>query len=206
MADKIKKSCIDQLQLSEPSFSRLGYDTNCLDERNKESSGPGMYRMNVIPPRLLNQPMSCQGYNTSNSGSASSNVDIESSFRGLGVLNSKCMTNKNDPVEIFRKMVDDNKSKFQEIEHKLCPVQSKSSKSSASVTSVSSDRFDFPTRDMIIQPNSYIGQNTRLAMKDNYAKQPKNNFKLPENQNVINQDSCYCFSGYHNPSCSLFKK
>jgi len=175
MTDKVKNSCkdLEQFQLTEPSFSRLGYDSNCLDERNKESTGPGMYRMNVITPSPLNQPMSCQGYNTTNSGSAASNVDIESSFRGLGILNSKCATNKNDPVEIFRKMVDNNKPNFQEIEHQLCPVQSKTFKSAASITSMTSDRFDFPIRDMVIQPNSYIGQNTRLAMKDNYTQTKK---------------------------------
>lgn len=190
MNPKIASSFSDTLkfQIKTPESASLKSDHCKVDYRLKETLGPGNYKLSEKrPPNCI---QGFPGYNTSNSGPVKSLVDLESEFRGLNYLNSKCPEFNANPLLYKR-----DKSILFECKPQLVPESTKNSKSCQNISEIDYNRYEMPLKNFNIQGNSYIGQNTRTFVKDN----------TPKKTHVsIVKDTCNCYSGSHTLGCNFF--
>jgi hypothetical protein len=141
------------------------------DTRFKESQRQGNY---FLSERTMTNPGCYMPYqNVSGKGLPVSNdiiVDLDSELRGITHLNSKCDLQKLKKKSIFNK--NSNLKMTSTCIDYLTPTDIRTQKSCQPQNERKNFRFDFPLEDQtVIQPNSYIGVNTRLLVKQNLEKE-----------------------------------
>ena len=222
--DKTKN--IPQHGISEPSFSKLGYDTCAYKTDIKESKAPGLYKLNDRT-HYDSCYMQFPGYlaHDENSGILDSAVDAESELRRLNYKNSKCPSERYTPLKnckeckscysgipcdcLHCKKDPHNFTKVDCVQQ-LIPEFTRERKPCNDITSININRFEPLCLDLQkkakIQSNQYIGQQTRYDMKDLTRRTRKTTLEegsLPESS----KNKCICkkISGAHLPLECLYE-
>src|SRR4029079_6582730 len=173
----------NQKSITEPAFTRLGYDECDMLLENYESISPGLYK---LKDRTFED--SCHmvhpGYNNRQSGIIAQSVDVESEIKGLNYLNSKCPSKRYNPLKNCKTCQKCNLGipcgcahcneglhyKRPECDEQLLPIQTKTFKPCGNIAAKYIDRFEnlcFNVQDPSrIHSNQYIGDNTRLRTRD----------------------------------------
>lgn len=163
----VKNSVNDINQFLTPL--NANYDTCNEDKKFKESTRHGAY---FLSERTMTNPNCYTPYQqVAGNGISVSNsnvVDLESELRGITHLNSKCDTQKLKKKSLFNK---NNNLKLTPVcNDYLTPTDTRQQKSCQPQNEKKNYRFDFPLQETVIQPNSYIGVNTRLLVKQKLEK------------------------------------
>jgi hypothetical protein len=142
------------------------------DELMNDTVRPGMYHLSE---RTMTKPECYFDYqNVSGNGQTTGSVvDLESELRGITQINSKCDNRQLKKPSVFKK--SSNLQTVPYCSDFLTPTDSRQRKACKTSSEVLLNRFDFPLDDMLIQPNSYIGLNTRLSAKEQIEKQDQQN-------------------------------
>lgn len=163
----IKKSVDNINQFLTPISNRI----TCNESTKfNESKRQGNY---FLSERTMTNPSCYTPYQqVSGNGLPISNsviVDLDSELRGITHINSKCDTQKLKKRSIFNKS---SNLKLTSIRSNcyLTPTDTRQQKSCQPQNEKKNYRFDFPLQETIIQPNSYIGVNTRLLVKQELEK------------------------------------
>jgi hypothetical protein len=165
----------------EPKLSNIMYDIKECDKRITESMKPGMYK---LADKIYNDNcyQNYPGYNAKNYGSLSSKIDTESELKTLGVYLSKDGDNQYNPT----KNCDDCekcdsgipcacshcKDKLNYTKDdcavQLIPEWTRNNRACNDLSAIDYNRYDFidPNKVNQIQNNDYIGDNTRIQMKN----------------------------------------
>ena len=147
-------------------------DIECFKRmRLNETHGPGVYQLNS---NRINNPLFSEVPGQNVFAPKASVIDIESEFRGLNNINTKCPNPANDPYLKFQKNIVETRNGFNpnhQISTTLLSQSTKTNKSCESVMSIKQDRYEFPTRPMQIQSNNVIGVNSRQSVKDKIRRQ-----------------------------------
>ena len=171
----IKNSADAISQFLTPLDNRLGYDNCNQDTRLNDAIRPGMYHLSE---RTMTTPSCYFDYQiVSGRGLPVKNneiVDLESELRGITHINSKCDDQKLKQKSLF-KSKSNKLSAVPYCSDFLTPTDTREMKSCKSTSEVQLNRFDFTLNDMYIQPNSYIGLNTRLEIKKMIEKDDMQN-------------------------------
>lgn len=129
--------------------------------RSASSEGVGLYRLSDIQSRD-NCYMEYQ--NVSGNGlPIKTTIDLESELRGVTHIHSK-----SDQQQLKKKSIFSKKNNLNirpNCKDAFTNYDIREKKSCKSTSNLFLERFDFPLDDYHIQPNSYIGVNTRLQMK-----------------------------------------
>ena len=183
----------------------LPVEANLISDcSEKQSTLPGIYKLS---DRTFFKPcyQEFPGYNIDASyGPNLKQIDIDSEFRGLNYLNSKCPDPKTDPIVKFRKSKS-VKTFSGECDSWFVPEYTKNHKSCESINVIQQNRFEFPLYEMKVQSNSYIGENTRLLQKDLEVKKEQSE---PKKVMMGYTENCgQLFGGsVYSQDCSNFKK
>ena len=188
------KTCINDIekfQLRMPVETNMSQDGYFL----KEKTGPGLYQLHTHTISECNQE--APGFINSGIANPTSNlVNLESQFRGLSNINTRCPDMKIDPLVTFKKEKNVFSAKCTD---ELKNIYTKEKKGCSSVTMYQQNRFDYLSEPMLVQQNSYIGTNTRLQSRD--AVKPVN-----RNQHLPNPCNCGRITESHFSSdCSYLK-
>jgi hypothetical protein len=180
----------NQKSITEPEFTRLGYDPCDILLENYESISPGLYK---LKDRTMEDSchMDHSGYNNRQSGILAKSVDIESEIKGLNYLNSKCPSKRYNPLQNCKTCQKCNLGlpcgcahcnegahyKRPQCDEQLVPFQAKTFKPCGNIAAQYQDRFQNlcvdvqdPSR---IHSNAYIGANTRINSRDATFKDNK---------------------------------
>jgi len=193
--------------LTEPKLANILYDTQQCNKRLEESMKPGMYKLSekvYTDSCYQNYP----GYNSKNYGALSSKIDIESELKTLGVYLSKDGTNQYSPTKNCTDCdkcssgipceCSHCKDKLHYIKDdcavQLIPEWTRSPRACNDLSTIDYNRYDFIDTCKVnqIQNNDYIGDNTRIQMK-NLTSQFRNKITKRTNDltNELNQP-CDC--------------
>jgi hypothetical protein len=160
----VKNSADAISQFLTPLDNRSTYDSCHQDLRLKEAIRPGMYH---LTERTMTTPSCYFDYQiVSGRGLPVKNdqiVDLESELRGITHINSKCDDQRLKRPTIFKK--SSNLETVPYCSDFLTPTDTREMKSCKSTSEIQLNRFDYTLDDINIQPNSYIGMNTRLQVK-----------------------------------------
>jgi hypothetical protein len=184
MNPKIFQNLCDMQSLSMPDQTGLDSDKSVKKLRTYESTQPGDYKLSdrIYQDSCL---MIFPGYNVnSNFGVDSNRVDIESEFRGLNYINSKCHDIKDDPVTKFKSELKKN-TVVDTCGPQLIPEYTKNKRACSNISDIQQDRFDYPLYPSEVQSNDYIGSNTRQMARDTEAL-------VVIDRNQKTKESCLC--------------
>jgi len=162
----IKKSVDNINQFLTPLNNRIICDEST---KFKESKRQGNY---FLSERTMTNPSCYTPYQqVSGNGLPISNesvVDLDSELRGINHINSGCDTQKLKKKSKFNKS---SNLKLTSSENcYLTPTDTRQHKSCQPQNEKKNYRFDFPLQETVLQPNSYIGVNTRLLVKQELEK------------------------------------
>lgn len=194
---KIKQSVedLEKFQIKMPVETGLSRD--CF--RKREMEGPGMYQLSSHTETECFQEY--PGYLTSgNSRPIPGVIDVESEFRGLNYRNTRCHTTENDPISVFRKM---KSTKVDDCNPQMRTEYTKNQRSCNNISFITQNRFEYLTKPLTVQSNSYIGENTRLKVK-NLEREKQQKF----NRNPILPNPCNCgklSESHFSSECSYLK-
>jgi len=170
----------------EPLFSKLIYDKCAYKKDLQESKGPGLYKLNDRT-HYDSCYMKFPGYisHDENTGVLESVVDQESELRRLNYKNSKCPSQRYNPLKNCKECEkcyhgmpcgcnhckkDPHNFLKTDCVPQLIPEFTRERKPCNDITSVNINRFEPLCFDLQnssrIQSNEYIGQQTRYDMKD----------------------------------------
>lgn len=170
----VKNSADAISQFLTPLDNRSAYDNCNQDLRLKEAIRPGLYH---LTERTMTTPSCYFDYQiVSGNGLPIKNnqiVDLESELRGITHINSKC-----DDQRLKRKSIFTTNSNLKlepYCSDFLTPTDTREMKSCKTTSEIQLNRFDYQLNDIYIQPNSYIGMNTRLQVKKMIEKDDDRN-------------------------------
>lgn len=206
----------ESLGLKEPVFTNIMYDNT--NYANTESMKPGVYKLTE-----RNNTDNCYqefpGFNSKTYGALSSQIDIENELKGLNYPLSK------DNI-IYNKVINCDKcdkcnsgiscdcshcvQKLHYIKkyctNQLIPQTTRNLKSCNDLSAIDYNRFDYIDSKKInhIQLNNYIGDNTRIEMKE-LTKKIKSNSNF---SNYKFKKACYCgkMFGIHTTLDCMYEK
>lgn len=161
--------------MSYQPFANLNYDKCALEKKDQENKNHFEW---IVDTSLSESKEACfnklSPFSRNPSMSIpSSNTDIESDLRGQTRLLSRCPSQKFTPkidIEQLKNQIitPDCDSKFLE------PEYTRTKRPCNVLSGISINRFEFLCEDHQslnkIHDNSFIGTNTRLQVKDSYAK------------------------------------
>lgn len=158
--------------ISIPEQTSLDSDNCYKDMRNYTSTGIGKY--NLSSRTYLNSCNTSPGINVNSQyGVNAAQVDIESEFRGLNYINTKCYDPETDPMTKFNKEKKRNVVNVsKECDKKLITEYTKNNRVCDNISLIQQNRFDYQLYPLEIQCNNYIGANTRLLERDSVRKVP----------------------------------
>jgi hypothetical protein len=158
--------------MSHFSFTRNLYDNCALEKKDQESKAPFQW---VTDSTVIESDKSCYQRSTPYmhkpfSGIPKTSVDVESDLRGQTIKLSRCPQNKFNPEKQEKKDIQLTDC----TDTDLLPEFTRLNKSCNMFSGISINRFHPLCEDVQelekIQENSYIGMNTRLAMRDAHNK------------------------------------
>jgi hypothetical protein len=180
---KIKKSVkdLEKFQIKMPEQAGLTHE--CY--RTNELTRPGEYQLTThnMPECFNEKP----GYFVDGYAPSSMYIDIESEFRGLNYRNTRCHTMENDPIHVFRNMKNKKTEAMIDCDPQMNTVYTKRKRTCNNVSLISQNRFDYLSKPLAIQSNTYIGDNSRLMARDLEQKKQE---KLDRNPKLPTK--CYC--------------
>lgn len=208
--------------ITEPKFTKLGYDGCAYKLDVMESMAPGMYHLNDRT-HYDSCFMQFPGYLAHNEdvGILPSAVDTESELRRLNYVNSKCPEARYNPMKNCKACEKCNSGIPCGCQHckkdphnytkrdcvpQLVPEFTRDRKPCNDLTSLNINRFEPLCLDLQrsnrIQSNDYIGQQTRYNMKD-LTRQMRKKLPKPEFK-----DHCDCGKvvGIHSSLKCLYEK
>lgn len=176
----VRKSTLDDVKYSSETLNKFltplesGFKLNCESDNTTASMRAGAYtlsdRTSFTPNCYYNhQNVSGGGLPASNSNV----VDLESELRGITHLADACDSQALKKKSLFRKK--NSIQNYNYCDTQLTATDTRVQKSCLPQHSIILDRFDFPLDRVNIQPNSYIGLNTRLVNKRMIEKEDAEN-------------------------------
>lgn len=154
-----------------------------------QSSKSGYYRLH--DRTMTNQDCYMDYQNVGGNGKPiKDTVDLESELRGITRINSNCDNNQLKKASILN--LKSNTQDFKYCNGQLAPTDTRQRKSCKSTSEVLLDRFDFPLDNFNVQPNSYIGLNTRIESKKQLEKEDLKMLGKLKTSKKSNKKLCNC--------------
>lgn len=182
---QILKLNINKKRMSHFSFTRSLYDQCEINKKNEESTGP----FNILVDTKVPESKDSCYLNTSpfmrnpNKSIPSQSIDVESDLLGNTRPISKCISRNYSPSQKNGKLEPTSSYPIpkltedcdEKVSKGLTPEYTRVSKPCNIFSGITINRFN-PLGDDIqdlntIHSNSYIGVNTRLAVRDKYKKE-----------------------------------
>ncbi len=180
----VRKYCSNE-GVPSPANSRMPYDEDFMDRTNKVLTKQANYIFNSnlqgnLPPMVTTAGVLSTNYNTVPTQQL---IELESQLKGLSYKKTKC---NNPEMYAYNDYKLKNQGKkhvaqefgYKDSRNKLLTLETRSNKACNMQTKIAKNRFEPYCMDLQnfsrIQPNSYTGVSTRVAIKNDLYNMRKN--------------------------------